>query len=32
VLEGRFLEGDTVAVDAGAGDELVFEKRETVQA
>ncbi|MBI3492088.1 MAG: AAA family ATPase [Acidobacteria bacterium] len=30
VLEGDFLEGDTVTVDAGA-DGLVFEKRETVK-
>ncbi|PYR58271.1 MAG: type VI secretion system ATPase TssH, partial [Acidobacteria bacterium] len=31
VLEGDFLEGDTVVVDAGA-DGLTFEKRETVRA
>jgi ATP-dependent Clp protease ATP-binding subunit ClpB len=31
VLEGDFLEGDTVVVDAGA-DGLRFEKRETVRA
>jgi ATP-dependent Clp protease ATP-binding subunit ClpB len=31
VLEGDFLEGDTVAVDAGR-DGLVFEKREAVRA
>jgi ATP-dependent Clp protease ATP-binding subunit ClpB len=32
VLEGDFLEGDTVSVDAGAGDTLTFTKRETVRA
>jgi ATP-dependent Clp protease ATP-binding subunit ClpB len=32
VLEGHFLEGETVAVDAGQGDVLTFEKRETVKA
>jgi len=31
VLEGDFLEGDTVVVDAGR-DGLVFEKREAVRA
>jgi hypothetical protein len=31
VLEGRFGEGDTVIVDAGA-DGLRFEKRQSVQA
>ena len=31
VLEGQFVEGDTIAVDAGA-EGLVFVKRETVQA
>jgi ATP-dependent Clp protease ATP-binding subunit ClpB len=31
VLEGQFVEGDTIAVDAGA-DGLVFSKRETVKA
>jgi hypothetical protein len=29
VLEGDFLEGDTVVVDA-SGDALVFQKRQTV--
>jgi ATP-dependent Clp protease ATP-binding subunit ClpB len=32
VLEGEFREGDTVAVDAGAGDALRFEKRQAVTA
>ena len=33
VLEGRFAEGDTVAVAAGGdGDALMFEKREAVKA
>jgi hypothetical protein len=32
VLEGDFLEGDAVVVDAGSGDELRFEKREAVRA
>jgi ATP-dependent Clp protease ATP-binding subunit ClpB len=33
VLEGRFVEGDTVAVAAGGdGDALTFEKREAVKA
>ena len=32
VLEGEFGEGDTVAVDAGKGDALQFQKRETVTA
>jgi ATP-dependent Clp protease ATP-binding subunit ClpB len=32
VLEGDFLEGDTVFVDAGSGDTLTFSKRETVRA
>ena len=36
VLEGHFLEGDTVAIDidthAGKGDLLTFEKREAVKA
>jgi ATP-dependent Clp protease ATP-binding subunit ClpB len=31
VLEGEFLEGDTVVVDAGR-DALTFEKREAVRA
>jgi hypothetical protein len=31
VLEGAFLEGDTVTVDAGP-DALSFEKREAVRA
>jgi ATP-dependent Clp protease ATP-binding subunit ClpB len=32
VLEGHFLEGDTVSVDVGKGDVLTFDKRETVKA
>jgi ATP-dependent Clp protease ATP-binding subunit ClpB len=32
VLEGDFLEGDTISVDAGSGDTLTFTKRETVRA
>jgi ATP-dependent Clp protease ATP-binding subunit ClpB len=32
VLEGDFLEGDTISVDAGPGDSLTFTKRETVRA
>ena len=32
VLQGDFGEGDTVAVDAGKGDALQFQKRETVTA
>jgi ATP-dependent Clp protease ATP-binding subunit ClpB len=32
VLEGEFREGDTVAVDAGDGDALRFEKRQAVTA
>jgi ATP-dependent Clp protease ATP-binding subunit ClpB len=32
VLEGDFLEGDTVSVDAGQGDTLTFAKRESVRA
>jgi ATP-dependent Clp protease ATP-binding subunit ClpB len=32
VLEGDFLEGNTVSVDAGQGDTLTFTKRETVRA
>jgi ATP-dependent Clp protease ATP-binding subunit ClpB len=32
VLQGDFGEGDTVAVDAGKGDALEFQKRETVTA
>jgi len=32
VLEGDFMEGDTVSVDAGPGDTLTFTKRETVRA
>jgi ATP-dependent Clp protease ATP-binding subunit ClpB len=32
VLEGDFLEGDTVSVDAGPADTLTFTKRETVRA
>src|SRR4029077_13454568 len=32
VLEGDFLEGDTILVDAGSGDTLTFRKRETVRA
>jgi ATP-dependent Clp protease ATP-binding subunit ClpB len=32
VLEGDFLEGNTVSVDAGPGDTLTFTKRETVRA
>jgi len=31
VLEGDFLEGDSVVVDVSAG-QLVFEKREAVKA
>jgi ATP-dependent Clp protease ATP-binding subunit ClpB len=31
VLEGDFLEGDTIAVDVGSGDTLTFSKRETVR-
>jgi hypothetical protein len=31
VLEGRFVEGDTVVVDT-AGNELTFEKRQPVKA
>jgi ATP-dependent Clp protease ATP-binding subunit ClpB len=32
VLEGDFLEGDTISVDAGSsGDTLTFSKRETVR-
>ena len=30
VLQGDFGEGDTVVVDAGKGDALEFQKRETV--
>jgi ATP-dependent Clp protease ATP-binding subunit ClpB len=32
VLEGDFVEGDTISVDAGSGDTLTFTKRETVRA
>ncbi len=32
VLEGDFLEGDTIAVDVGTGDALTFSKRQTVRA
>ena len=32
VLEGDFLEGNTVSVDAGPADTLTFTKRETVRA
>jgi len=32
VLEGDFLEGDAVTVDAGPGGALTFTKRETVRA
>jgi ATP-dependent Clp protease ATP-binding subunit ClpB len=32
VLEGDFLEGDTITVDVGPGDTLTFTKRETVRA
>jgi len=32
VLEGDFLEGDKVTVDAGPGGSLTFTKRETVRA